>query len=284
MPFFKNGKINQVFQSKKEGSLRLGYYFSTHQGITDAWSERILQVKNANFRELQAFTEFFCSILEEKQDISVMVIPSGEPDKPKERHGISVIAQEIAIRTSNTDATNCIKRVIKFEGTRGRYEGTTLEKIEALSASISIQNPNQWVTGKRVLILDDVITSGHSLQCCKDLLAEYQPAEVFALILGRTFPNDGYEREDIKNLPESGFGIRKYISTMNLGNNVAPLIKDMKENIDLAWIYITPTQRRDSLTNLRAKSIQFFSNCKVDEPENNDSQPDEQTSNKNSAS
>lgn len=111
--------------------------------------------------------------------VSLTFVPSH--DATKKTSGIRQLVRILAGRNARQDATDCIirtKTVPKLSKGGGR-------EIQVHLDSLKIINPEK-VRGRAYLIIDDVTTTGNSLEACKRLFIEAGAAKVRALVLGKT--------------------------------------------------------------------------------------------------
>jgi hypothetical protein len=111
--------------------------------------------------------------------VAVAVVPSHDPGKLTT--GIRLIAQEIAKRAERIDATACLVRHTKVEKKSGGGDRSMTVDLKSIRA----ENPDV-TKDQRVLLIDDVTTSGRSLEACKQILLRAGAKEVQCLALGRT--------------------------------------------------------------------------------------------------
>jgi predicted amidophosphoribosyltransferase len=111
-------------------------------------------------------------------DIPVAIVPSHDPAKTTS--GLRALAQKLAA-SDRIDATSCLVRTKKID--KLAHGGD--RSIEVHLASIVVANP-KLIQGRDVLLLDDVTTSGNSLEACRQLLMKAGANRVQKLALGKT--------------------------------------------------------------------------------------------------
>ncbi|MFA5268275.1 MAG: phosphoribosyltransferase [Methanoregula sp.] len=111
-------------------------------------------------------------------DVPVLIIPSSNPEKT--RSGMLRFAQKLA-SAGRIDATDCIVRTKKVDQDFSKDEDNEIE----YKSSLEIKNLEK-IRGKKILLLDDVRTTGNSFQWVKEMLLENGAKEVGCLALGQT--------------------------------------------------------------------------------------------------
>lgn len=110
--------------------------------------------------------------------IAIAVVPPHDPGST--RSGIQELAQGLAAN-GRVDACSCLVRhtAIQKLATGGP------RSIEVHLGSIRVDNA-ELIKDREVLLLDDVSTSGSSLEACRRLLLEAGAAAVKCAVLGKT--------------------------------------------------------------------------------------------------
>lgn len=157
------------------------YYPYTVHGVKnpkfDKTSGLLLDLKNRNSPAVAYFATKLMGVA--KQGHVVCVVPSHDP--AQKNSGVRDVANLLINKGILIDGTLCLDRTkliqkLSAGGNRG---------IQTHLDSIAVINPN-IVNGKNVILLDDITTSGHSLQVCKHLLLEAGAASVDCLAFGET--------------------------------------------------------------------------------------------------
>ena len=125
----------------------------------------IMDVKAQKEYAISYFHKLLEPIVEKGAAISY--IPSHDPTKTST--GILSIAKRL-IANDRVDATSCIK---KLYPTNEMHNGGSRER-HVLLPSFGIVN-SELISGKEVYLLDDIHTSGTSMDVCKDNLAKRAP-------------------------------------------------------------------------------------------------------------
>lgn len=111
--------------------------------------------------------------------VAIAVVPSHDPMKITS--GIRLVAKKLAANKKRFDATACLVRtklVAKKSAGGDRSKEVDLN-------SIRVRN-REFIYKKRVLLLDDVTTTGNSFQACRQLLLDAGAFQVQCLAIGKT--------------------------------------------------------------------------------------------------
>ena len=92
---------------------------------------------------------------------------------------LRTLARQLA-ENARIDATSCLIRHTSIR--RITFGGPSTKELHR--ATIRVENAS-LITGKSVLLLDDIVKSGASLEACREMLLEAGAKEVQALALGR---------------------------------------------------------------------------------------------------
>jgi|CXWL01.1.fsa_nt_gi hypothetical protein len=115
--------------------------------------------------------------------IPIAITPSCEADN--RNPALLELVKRLA-ENGREDATSSLLRHQSITSSRqlrqNAYQGNTID--EHLS-SIQVTEPSK-ITGKVILLLDDVVTTGATLMACRKLLLDVGVAEVICLALGKT--------------------------------------------------------------------------------------------------
>jgi len=163
----------------------LGKYYSKKAWDRDRSNQRypehsakILAAKDCFEEEILEFVSMIDPLLQD--DVYLARVPSHAPGK--QLTGIRVVAEEIVAREDGrVDATACLERIYKIakKSTGGD------RSLEVDLNSIRVSEP-ELIKEKKVLVIDDVTTSGNSLRACRELLLQAGAKRVKMLALGKT--------------------------------------------------------------------------------------------------
>lgn len=166
-------------------ALYLGLYrsWSAHKAAGgdssnyDRHSKRILDFKESKADAIAEFQAKVNPLLGD--DFVIVVVPSHDPAKgPGSLHRL---AAGLAGTRGRVDGSSCLvrhTRISKLATGGDRSKQVHLNSIRV--------DHRDLIRGREVLILDDVYTSGGSMEACMDLLRTAGAAEVRGVVLGRT--------------------------------------------------------------------------------------------------
>jgi predicted amidophosphoribosyltransferase len=142
-----------------------------------AHSGRILDLKD----DKAGADSHFADMIEPElsDDIVIVTIPSHDPAKAP--GGLQKLAARLAEKGNRVDGTGCLVRTKKHEKLA---HGGDRSKDSHLK-SMGVRNAH-LIKGKDVLLLDDVATSGNSLEAGSDLLSKAGARSVLSAAIGKT--------------------------------------------------------------------------------------------------
>lgn len=148
--------------------------------MRDANTTMIMDLKGGDARTQARIVKELAGRLEPniEDDVVVCVVPSHDP--AVRSTGIRKLGMVLA-RGKRTDGTGCLVRHKKVE--KKSTGGSRDERVDL--ESIRVENP-ELVVGRAVLLLDDVTTTGGSMEACRLLLREAGARYVQGLAIGRT--------------------------------------------------------------------------------------------------
>jgi predicted amidophosphoribosyltransferase len=114
-----------------------------------------------------------------RKDITLVTVPSHDPQKAI--NGIRELAQRICIDDPRIDATEVL---VREKPVQKQAHGGSRSKDNHLK-SIIVKSPN-LIRGRRVLLLDDVVSTGCSMRACKELLLSAGARAVHCAALAKT--------------------------------------------------------------------------------------------------
>jgi hypothetical protein len=144
--------------------------YPTHSG-------RILDLKDRKERGIRFFFDLVEPLV--RPDVAVVIVPSHDPSKTVS--GIRELAQRICIDDPRIDATEVLVREKKAE--KLAHGGN--RAVENHLKTIGVKSP-QLIRGRKVLLLDDVVSTGNSLRACRQMLLGAGARAVHCAALGRT--------------------------------------------------------------------------------------------------
>lgn len=180
----------------------LGVYSPLNGGCEvyfEEYSSAILDIKNCNSSTINEFADCIARNLGNDFDCIVVVPPH---DSGSNNSGIKRLAQEIANKNKLVDGTSCLSRhksINKIATGGSRNQETHLKSIKVVSEEI--------IKGKKILLFDDISTTGNSLKACQDLLKSAGAETVKCFVLGKTIRSE----EDINFFDNQYHNIKKNI-------------------------------------------------------------------------
>ena len=124
------------------------------------------------------FAEQIEPLIQQYEDLIICVMPKSK--KAREPSGIRMVAKKLC-QNKYIDGTDVIDRPVDREPRH--TDGNRDYHTEFSSLRITDANP---IKGKTVLILDDITTTGNSLNAGKTLLLSHGAKQVFMFALGKT--------------------------------------------------------------------------------------------------
>ncbi|MCC8966718.1 hypothetical protein H8A95_31435 [Bradyrhizobium sp. Pear76] len=141
------------------------------------YSGKILDLKDKKDRGIVYFFNLIEPII--RKDVALVTVPSHDPQKAI--NGIRELAQRICIDDPRIDATEVL---IRQKPVAKLANGGSRDKDNHLK-SIIVKSPN-LIRGRRVLLLDDVVSTGGSMRACRELLLSAGARAVHCAALGKT--------------------------------------------------------------------------------------------------
>lgn len=169
--------------SRKGQVVLCGFYHrywnpdKTHNQAFDMFSGKILDVKE---KKMKGISYFFNQLNDEIcKNVSICVVPSHNA-KDKNDSGVAMLARQLA-ENGRYDKVDFLLRNKTID--KLAYGGC--RNIQVHLDSIKV-NTNITVNNDVVLIVDDVTTSGASLEACRKILLENGAERVAMLALGQS--------------------------------------------------------------------------------------------------
>lgn len=113
----------------------------------------------------------------------IVPVPIGRVRRAKRGYNQSaLLALPIALKMNLAYQPKALKKVRETKSQVG------LDKEQRMHNLIgAFQSDERWVKARRVLVVDDVVTSGATMEACARALKEAHAAEVFGLTLARAW-------------------------------------------------------------------------------------------------
>lgn len=176
---------NEIWEDASENGqvVLCGFYHrywnldKTRNQAFDMFSGRILDVKEKKERGIS----YFYQQLDEEicKNVTICVVPS-HTEGNKNDSGIAELARRLA-QNGRIDKIDYLVRTKTID--KLAYGGSRDIRVQLDSLDV---NPDMTVEGDVILIVDDVTTSGASLEACKEILLEHGARRVAMLALGQS--------------------------------------------------------------------------------------------------
>ncbi|MGR4890655.1 ComF family protein [Sphingopyxis sp. LARHCG72] len=140
-------------------------------------SSRILDLKDGNARGIDYFCDYIAPRM--KRYPLVAAVPSHDPEKTSS--GIRVLAAKLEAAGECKNVSGLLVRHTKIQ----KLAAGGNRSIDVHLKSIRIDD-GQPIKGQRILLIDDVLTTGYSLLACRKLLLAAGADFVKCAALGRT--------------------------------------------------------------------------------------------------
>ncbi|MBD2485094.1 ComF family protein [Planktothrix sp. FACHB-1365] len=141
------------------------------------YSHTILELKDGKYDAINFFLKELKYFLSD-EDIAITTVPPHT--SANSSSGIRELAKQLVKSYINfTDAVSCLERF--QNSSRNRTKDNHLKSIKVANSSV--------IQDKKVILMDDVLTTGSSIQVCKTLLLEAGAKEVKVIVLGKTIRN-----------------------------------------------------------------------------------------------
>lgn len=175
---FRNQEYENIASEKILSLVKYHPYRHSRNPYFDENSGLILDVKNQYPRGIKHFKNLIQPLLLDIEDFVICVIPTHEVGVAPS--GIRTIARKLCTHPI-IDGTDVIIRISEIE--KKATGGSRDLKFEI--ESLGIRN-EEIVNGRHVLLLDDVTTTGTSLEAGRYILKKAGATMVAALTLGKT--------------------------------------------------------------------------------------------------
>ncbi|WP_414550555.1 phosphoribosyltransferase [Anabaena sp. CCY 0017] len=181
----------------------LGFYRPKDSGYFNEYSNTILELKRQKEDSINFFIKEIRKFLSD-EDISIATVPSGKSSNPSS--GIRELAKQLVKSYSKfTDAVFCLERFKDSNDDRTRTIEKHLKTIKVANSSV--------IKNKKVILMDDVLTTGNSIQACKKMLLDSGTKEIKIIVLGKTIRNVEYAHYCIDQ--EEDEYLKETIDTIN---------------------------------------------------------------------
>lgn len=147
--------------------------------------ELILKFKYGNVEKLKhLLTDYYIRIFYKKIDESFDFIVPVPPDKGRKREFNPVL--EIAkILSKQLEVKLLPLHLVKIKKTLPQAGLTRSQRLNNLNGAFKVTETHPSIKGKKILLIDDVYTTGTTVKKCTELLTK-EDADVVALTLARS--------------------------------------------------------------------------------------------------
>ena len=239
--FYDNSKSNVYYLCEY-----LPNKYLHNSNIEDTRSkEFVLGYKGKNEEVINKVLDFIKIYLGE--NFTITVVPSSQKDNCSTASHILAekIIKEYGMSNNLIDGSCCLRRIKAVDS---QHISKKERNINTHLNSIVVEN-REKIKGKKVLLLDDIVTTGISIQACIQLLKEAGADEIVAFVVGKTF--NGYNKKpafifDLDQTLYDTSEIKQYRDSRNwkeacklankIKNKPYPGVKSFIENIQAQGI------------------------------------------------
>ena len=167
---------------------KFNYYENYYEDNEDfnEYSQKILDLKNSNYEAIKFFCKELDRIIDDEQ-VVITTVPSS--DATCISSGIIDLSKKLIQSQQNLIyGTACIKRIKSIFKQSNSSEKRTKKRHKD---SIEIQNKS-LIKNQKVILLDDVLTTGNTVNACQELLLEAGAKEVKIIVLAKTIRDVDY--------------------------------------------------------------------------------------------
>ena len=162
-----------------------GHYVPADTGRMTQYSSLILDFKNGKDRAIRYFSNeikrFLISRNALEYNLVFATVPSSE--KGRAHKGFPALIKELAQHFNIENPKNNI--LLRTQSKQSAHLGGS-RSIEENKRTLSVLMKHKNMQGKKVILLDDITTTGNSLKACVDLIIPTGCEIKFALVLGKT--------------------------------------------------------------------------------------------------
>lgn len=155
------------------------YYPKRYAEFQSSASPLILDLKRGRWEAIEHFRAELTGLI--ARDAAMVCMPSSQADAPPS--GVRRLGQRLAAESNRFDATGLIRRRTSIPAA---HQGGARSIAVHLDSCETDTHLGQAITSRRVVILDDVLTTGSSLDAALQMVAKYRPAEIARVAIGRT--------------------------------------------------------------------------------------------------
>ena len=148
-------------------------------GTRDGYSGRLLDLKQSQASSLNSFTELLGKEIS-RTYAGITAVPSHDPATGIGT-GVRLLAKQLASKIHSADGRDFLRRTVKIPKLAHGGDRSVQTHLNSMAA----EQPHRY-TGGRVLVLDDIMTSGNSFIASRKLLMDAGAEEVICVALGKT--------------------------------------------------------------------------------------------------
>ena len=179
----ENGNLNCEFCKK------FNYAFNSNKSIFYYNEESSKIIKGLKYNQRKYYVKFIAKMMTEdrcifdKVDIITFVPISAKRKRVRGFNQAEEIAKEIS-KIVNIDVVELLEKVKDNKTQAGLSQK---ERLENLKGTFKIkESEKEKVSGKRILVVDDVFTTGATLNECSSVLKIAKPKEIKTLTFAKT--------------------------------------------------------------------------------------------------
>ena len=169
--------------------LYLHNYFPVRSERHNGISSRIIDFKRGEVTAVRQFSTEMQEALEEYgksntysiKDTVLCIVPSHKDGFYS--YGLTKMADNLISHFGMIDGTSIIKRITLHEQNSTGGDRSIQKQLETLC----IDDHVGILAGKNVMVLDDIVTTGNTIEAVRRLLREKQVNSVLAITIGKTF-------------------------------------------------------------------------------------------------
>jgi hypothetical protein len=188
-------KTKQMLSSILKPSL--GYYKSNRmfpeKDSSNDFSQTLIEIKNKNINIIKQYSEKVLSLLELERKWLAGCILCTAPSSNKENieTGITIFSDHLLQKFTLTNGIHLLKRIQTIDkSATSKIRHTKEDHLN----TIAVQNKDM-IRNKRILLIDDIETTGATINACDDLLMHAGAAEVIQMCLGKTVYRPTYDKD-----------------------------------------------------------------------------------------
>lgn len=156
------------------------YYLEDHTvnpKFRPSGSGMILNLKEKRWDAIDGYLNYLDGLFE--KNVSICVVPSHEESSTNDS-GVARLARGLAQR-GRKDKVDFLLRKTTVEKRAAGGDRSYQSQIDSIKT-----NPDMSVLGDTVIVMDDVTTTGCSLQACRDILLDAGASHVAMYAIGKT--------------------------------------------------------------------------------------------------